>query len=208
MPRVYRKRYSKKKSMRRYRKRYTRRVPRSLGNPKQKIFYYTRFCDLGTITSTSASTTYGASSFNLSQVPGYTDFTALYDFYKIKAIKLSFVPWSNVTNGNSGTEHFQRIFTVIDYNDVGIPTAVTDLQQYKSCKWSPNNRIHKRYFKPKTIIDSYNELALVLDKQPWVPTTNTTNSYYGIKWAIESQINLTTLYKIEAKFYLAFKSPI
>lgn len=208
MPRVYRKRYSKKKSMRRYRKRYTRRVPRSIGNPKQKIFYYTRFCDLGTITSTSASTTYGASAFNLTQVPGYTDFTALYDFYKIKAIKLSFVPWSNVTNGDSGTEHFQRIFTVIDYNDVGIPTAVTDLQQYKSCKWSPNNRIHKRYFKPKTIIDSYNELALVLDKQPWVPTTNTTNSYYGIKWAIESQINLTTLYKIEAKFYLAFKSPI
>lgn len=201
------KKYSKK-TRKNYRKRYTKRIPRYLGNPKQAMFYYTRYADFGSITSTSASTQYGASAFNLTQVPGYTDFTALYDFYKIKAIKLSFIPWSNVTNGNSGTEFFQRIFTAIDYNDVGIPTSVPELQQYKSCKWSPNNRIHKRYIKPKTIIDSFNELALTLDKQPWVPTTNTGNSYYGIKWAIESAINLTTLYKIEAKFYLCFKSPI
>lgn len=205
MVRNYKRKYTKR-SRKMYRRKY-KRVPRSLGNPKQAVFYYTRFVDLGGITSTSTSTIYGASSFNLTQVPGYTDFTNLYDFYKLKAVKISFIPWGNIFNGDSGTEYFLRMYTVIDYNDVTIPSSISELQQYKSCKWSPNNKIHKRYFKPKTIIDSYNELALTLDKQPWVPTSNTGNSYYGIKWAIENAVNLTTRYKIEAKYYLMFKSP-
>lgn len=206
MVRNYKRKYTKK-SRKMYRRKY-KRIPRYLGNPKQALFYYTRFVDLGSITSSTSANIYGASAFNLTQVPGYTDFINLYDFYKLKAIKISFIPLSNITeDGVNGTIYFQRIYTVIDYNDVAIPSSVSELQQYKSCKWSPNLKIHKRYFKPKTIIDSYNELALTLDKQPWVPTSNTGNSYYGIKWAIENTSSLITRYKIEAKYYLVFKSP-
>lgn len=216
MPRVYRKRYTKKKSVRRYRKRYAKRIPRALGSTKQKVFYFTRYADMGTITATSTSTQYGGSVFSLSDVPNFGEFTTLFDFYKIKAIKLSFIPASDVTVGVGtgiaiipNTVYNQRIFTVIDYNDAGIPASINELRQYKNCKWSPNNKIHTRYFKPRVIIDagSVNN-SVEYRAQPWVKSTQDLD-YYAIKWAIENTAAIgTQLYRLEAKFYLAFKSPI
>jgi len=209
--------YRKKRPMRRNRRKYTRRIPRSLGNPNQKVYYFKRFTTLGTIVVTTASSNaYGASVFSLDQLPGYTEFTNLFDFYKIKAIKLSFIPTSNVTmqTGNSSTTvantiYNNRIFTVIDYNDAGIPSSVNELREYSNCKWSPNNKIHKRYIVPNPLADATDDSTISLQNKPWVPSTNYAMDYYAIKWAIENNsagVGIE-LYKMEAKFYIACKSP-
>lgn len=209
--------YRKKRPMRRNRRKYSRLPRRSLGNPNQKVYYFKRFTTLGTIVVTSSSANaYGASVFSLDQLPGYTEFTNLFDFYKIKAIKLSFIPTSNVTlqTGNSSTTvansiYNNRIFTVIDYNDAGIPTSVNELREYSNCKWSPNNKIHKRYIVPNPLADATDDSTISLMNKPWVPSTNYAMDYYAIKWAIENTAAGVgvELYKMEAKFYIACKSP-
>jgi len=209
--------YRKKRSVKRYRRKYSKRIPRSFGSPNQKVYYFKRFTTLGTIVVTSASSNvYGASVFSLDQLPGYTEYTNLFDFYKIKAIKLSFIPTSNVTmqTGNSSTTvantiYNNRIFTVIDYNDAGIPTSVNELREYSNCKWSPNNKIHKRYIVPNPLADATDDSTISLQNKPWVPSTNYAMDYYAIKWAIENTSAGVgvELYKMEAKFYIACKSP-
>lgn len=205
--------YRKKRSVKRYRRKYSKRIPRSLGNPTQKVYYFSRYASLGTIVAATAANQYGGSVFSLDQVPNYTDFTNLYDFFKIKAIKISFIPLSNVTLGSSSTNTYtnynNRIFTVIDYNDAGTPTSIDELREYSNCKWSPNNKIHKRYFSPNPLADATDDSTISLQYKPWVPTTNYNLDYYAIKWAIENTDSGPTVpkYKIEAKFYMAFKSP-
>lgn len=206
--------YRKKRPVKRYRRKYSKRIPRSLGNSQQKVFYYTRYASLGTIAYVSGSTQYGGSVFSLDQLPNYSDFTNLYDFYKIKGIKISFIPTANVTLGtntatNGLTLYNNRIFTVIDYNDAGVPTSIDELREYKNCKWSPYNRIHKRYFSPNPLADATDDSTISLQNKPWVPTTNYNMDYYAIKWAIETSTSTVgaLLYKIEAKFYIACKSP-
>ena len=116
--------------------------------------------------------------------------------------------------GNSSTTvantiYNNRIFTVIDYNDAGIPTSVNELREYSNCKWSPNNKIHKRYIVPNPLADATDDSTISLQNKPWVPSTNYAMDYYSIKWAIENNSAGVgvELYKMEAKFYIACKSP-
>lgn len=208
---VFRRKY--KKSKRTFkRKRYTTRPRRSI---KIKTYPFTRMVALSTIVATSTNTQFGASVFSLSDVPGFGEFTTMFDFYKIKAIRLSFIPVSNVTleTGNAATIvpntiYNQRIFTVIDYNDAGIPGTIDELRQYPNCKWSPGNKIHTRYFKPRVIIDANSVSSAVEYKaQPWINSSEDLD-YYAIKWAIENSSAVgTQLYKLEAKYYMLFKNP-
>lgn len=203
--------YRKKRSVKRYRRKYSRIPRKSLGNPNQKVYYFTRYASLGEIQVAATGNQYGGSVFSLDQVPGYAEYTAMFDFYKIKAVKIQFVPASDITLGTSvpsyETRNFDRIFTAIDYNDAGVVTSVDTIRQYKNCKWSSRNIIHTRYFKPRIVVDQ-GSTDIEYRAQPWVSSTNYDQDYYSIKWAIENNASVgTKLYRIEAKFYLAFKSP-
>lgn len=219
---VYRRRAYRKKRMNKKRtyRRYTRRsrINRSIGNPNQKVFFFKRTADFGTINVTAANTTvYGASVFTFADIPSFADISSLFDFYKINAVKVSFIPVANVTQqtGNAATTvantiYNNRIFSCIDYNDAGIPTSIDQIREYYNCKWSPNNVIHKRYFKPVPLMDTplANE-PLQVNKNVWIPTTNDLVAHYGIKYAIENTAGAVglQLYKMEVKFYISAKSP-
>jgi len=191
------------------------------GRLQQPVHYFTRYHGLGLITgSNGASATYGQIHFKLSDVPGYGEFSNMYDFFKISAVQVSFIPVSNVSLGNSvplgqQTGFTNRIFTCFDYNDKTAPTSTNQVREYANCKWSPNNVIHKRFIYPKPIVTVDedgpgvgNYGAASFGKNPWISMANDSCEYYGIKFAIHhvSLSQSTDLYEVEAKFYLAFKA--
>jgi hypothetical protein len=99
------------------------------------------------------------------------------------------------------------MFTAIDYNSYETPFVLNDIRQYKTCKWSPNNRIHKRtiYVKQGPNDDGVQPST----KGLWIDTTNPDYDFRGLIYSIEpSGVPAETrMYTVEAKFYMMFKSP-
>lgn len=205
---VYRKRTYRKRPYGRKRT-YRRRFKRSFRYNKRgtKVFLYKRFCSLGTIAADSTLDQFAAYSFELNNLPGFAEFTSLYDFYKINAVKISFIPTQTVSNSLSTISNAQnsRFFSVIDYNDDTAPTSLDELRQYASCRYTSIFRTHKRYiYKPKYSIQSY------VQSRQWINTATPSTEWYGLKIGIEamgSTVSTSMNYRVEAKYYVSFKNP-
>lgn len=189
-------------------------APRLGGKISQPIHYFKRFLPYQNISS-AANTTFTAGSIYIepnTDIPGWSEFVSLYDSYKIMAMKVMFFPISdNTTSVASQSESFLRIFTAIDYNDRSVPIDVSTLREYDNCKISPNNKVHKRYFKPNFTLDIENTdfTATMPNKyKPWLATNAGNAEHYGLKYAIETQNNTSSvpLYRVEIKVYMAFKA--
>lgn len=187
---------------------------------KLGVHYFKRHVTLTDLKlSAGASTDFDNLVFSLDNVTGYTEFTALYDFYRINAVKVSFIPVSNVSLWSDtdqvvfrNTEFANRLFTVIDYNDGTALTTINEAREYRTCKWTPYTRIHKRYFHPTPVYhisSSDNNIAQV--RKAWISCADPTVQYYGIKTAYDGRTNTTmnaeTIYKIECVYYMQFKNP-
>ena len=161
---AYYRRYRKSYRRKTYgRKRTWRRTFKSrsqyLNRRRQNIHQFTKFVNKQAIVGlTGTGHTAGALTFKISDITGWaTDFQTAYDQYRIKAVKVSFVPVSNITNftthldGDSRTTFYNRIFTAFDPNDANAPSNSDQLREYKNAKWSPNNVVHKRFIYPKVL---------------------------------------------------------
>lgn len=184
--RFYRKRFSKKSS--------------------QRVYRFTRHCDISPSLLSNINPTFGSINFSLNDLPNYTEFTSLYDMYKINAVTVTFIPQmtenvSAVTLNNPYAN--TRFYSCIDYNDNSPPTTIDEVRQYQNCKVTSILRMHKRYiYKPK-VLDAGGYTF-----SPWISTAFPSNNYYGLKYAVESTQAtgaLTFEFKIEAKFYMSFK---
>lgn len=203
--RSYRKpRYQRSFRKRNYRKKFNRRYRTSRRG--QRLYLYKRFCDYGELTISNAVNTYAAYNFSLSDLPNYTEFTSLYDMYKVNAVKITFIPQvtQSVSSGTVNNPNASsRFFSAIDYNDGTAPTSLDDLRQYQTCRMTPILRQHRRFIMKPKILDS-NGFSI----SPWMTTASATANYYGLKIAVEpmdSTSTTTMMYTIEAKFYLSFK---
>lgn len=158
--------------------------------------------------------------FRLQDVPGYTDY-AMYDQFRIAAVKLNLIPLGNVSSftGTTGTipagNYAVRTFSAYDPNADGSGvSSVSQVQEYQNCKWSPYNRIHKRYVKPKIMLEDTQVASLGVNlsgKQPWLQNNAGGQGliHYGIPLACDATgIGIGyKLYKIECTYYMQFKIP-
>lgn len=174
----------------------------------EQVYQFKRFVDLGIFAADSALDQFQAFSFELNNVPGFSEFTQMYDFYKINAVKISFIPTQTMSNSLSTVANNQnaRFFSVIDYSDDAGPTTIDQLRQYSTCKYTSAFKTHTRYiYKPKHSISSY------VESDQWCATSVPSTEWYGLKIGIEamgSTVTTSMNYRIEAKYYLSFKNPI
>lgn len=189
-------------------------IPRNIGSNLSHSFK--RHIDLDVILLSGTTNYYGSYTFNMNLLPGSTDFSNLYDMYKLNLVKISFIPIFNMfanTVKGSGTDedtlfYNTRFASAIDYNDVLLPTSLNDLREYQTCKVTPVNKTHKRLIRPmyKSTVDGG-----TAPKRGYV--NSITTNHYGLKIAIESpnQTDSTTpqsfRWRVEAVYYFTCKNP-
>lgn len=153
---------------------------------KQPVHYFTRTAFSPNFTQAVTTTASGnAINFQLGFIPSPTDFTTLYDQYKILAIKMQLVPrFTNAIVATGGTNQILgNIWSVIDYDDTNTPTAVTELLQYQNCKRTRMDKIHTRYIKPR-----YNppvtggQVVQTPTRNEWIDIANANVPHNGIKF--------------------------
>lgn len=180
-----------------------------------------------TLTTTDATTTFWTNlfqqnSFSLDQLPNYTDFTNLYDSYKICGISQKFIFDRNsadtsglIPSTSLGINHgsvLPTLYSVNDFNDSTAPTNESAMLEYASFKASRLDRPTKRYFRP---CQSFGSNPVQIVKSRWNTTAEPDVVHRGIKIAVGVNTNIAdsttpviTLgnIKVYTTFYIACRT--
>jgi len=168
------------------------------------------------------TTQFGLSaSFRLNDVTNPSEFTALFDRYKIVGVKLKYM-YQSTTSTNSGvvSNVFPIINVAFDGDDATLPSSEVEVQQKGYCKTHllTPTRPFKTYWTPrvdKTIYSAGALPAYTSERSCWIDCNSSLVEHYGLKawitsWPFDSSIlgseqsawgELT----IQPTYYLAFK---
>lgn len=202
-----------RKTVRRYKRRYPIRKTVKPKSKYDNVHLVKRFGSIirtggsGTVVETINNPATDQSYifyFRLSAVTGYTDFTNMYDQYKIRAVKVSFIPMMNITTAEE-SGFASLIYSTYDFNGEPESTPTRDqIREYQYCKWSPYGKIHKRYFFPRVPAS-----GIQVGPQNWMSSSNPQTAYYGLIVNVANVPSIPAnqpIYKIEVKYYLSFRN--
>lgn len=195
------------------------RVPRgiaasSYGENSPHRFKRTVRLDNITLTQTTAGYFKGF-DFNLGMLPNYTEFTLLFDQYKIDKVKLKLVPTFstsdilNVANHGSGTI-CPNVQSILDFNDSTNPVTENELLQYANRKLTRGTREHSRKFAPRFASAEY-KTVLAFGYRPAKGYLNTVDynvPHYGMKVYIDEVTGAQAsawLFRVYAEFWVTCK---
>lgn len=233
---VFKRRYvSRKRRYNRYSKKTFRRgirssrmvhyMPRKIGTPYQKVYFFKRHANDDPLLATTDSTDLVYSyNFTLDSIPNYSEWTALFDMYKINRVVVEIMPAVNVDNANVNTGSLTtystfnnlRIFTCVDYNSFQ-GTTIDSIREYSNCKVTRYTRGQKRHFRPMaTIAGSSGTTAGMQFTQlgnPWIQCTNASVPHYSLAVGIDTSLLDPTiiapndiLARVEVTYYVSFKN--
>lgn len=159
--------------------------------PVDVVRYYT-----SDLIMSSNNITYGSASisFLLSQVANYTEFTVLFDAYRILKAEVEFVPQSsqlinsNAQNTNAIVGEIPHIYTVIDYDDDNVPTFNSIRQQGNSSHFPVTQRAKRVVNYPRvanSVFDTPLSGYAVGQKGQWINCSYTGIKHYGLKALLE-----------------------
>lgn len=166
-----------------------------------------------------AGTTYlgysGAYTFKLSDLPNYTEFTNLYDQYKITGIAIEFRPTFsgldlNFSANSANGTLIPDIRSVVDLDDDTPIANENELLQYQNIKWTRGTKVHRRYFKPKFATEIF-RTALTTGYRPsqgYLDTSYPEIPHYGFKvWIDDTAATEASawLYRVYVTYYVKFK---
>lgn len=185
-------------------RRLRRRIPRGMGG-RQIVHSFKRTVWQSAAFSVGAVVASGAISFNLNALPNVTEFTSLFDQYRINAVKITFMPRGNsaeVGTNNNNT----KLFTVIDYDDDTAPATLDALLQYETLKTTTVARDHTRYMKPRFAVTTY-QTALTTgygSRTGWIDCESNLVPHYGLKYWVPAVAG-ANIVDIKTEYYVSFR---
>lgn len=214
----------------RYRRRKVVRRPRRARRAGAKrtnlsgtgLHYFKRRYVVANVTASTSgvgvrSDAAGALSFNLNALPNSSEFTSLFDQYKIMKVKLRWIPFGDSVNmpiaTMTGTSSLVSpggpLITVIDYDDNTAPTAAADLLQYQTSKVTPIPKPLSMTIRPKFATEIYRSAVSTGygARSGWLDTASSDIPHYGVKYYMNapSALSSSYTYQVWAEVTLALK---
>lgn len=153
---------------------------------RDKVYTFSRSLSVGTITPSATLDTFGAANFTLASLPDSTEFTTLFDQYRLLQVVVRFVP---LTTG----PYMSPLFTVIDYDDSTTPTGIASLLEYMTLETTQSGSFCIRAFNPRFATAAYSGVfTSFAQSRGWVDVASPSVQYYGIKWGVPANPGGTT----------------
>jgi len=132
------------------------------------------------ITTDGINPTLNGLVFRLSDLPSFTDFTNLFDMFRIARIDIDWVPeYTELTDAALVSNAVNvRFNSVVDLVDNAAPISVNDLLQFESLKATSITKPHSRSWKPTFLMGGSVPCSCFL------PTSSSGERHYAIKVAI------------------------
>lgn len=117
--------------------------------------------------------------FSLNALPGFTDFTSLFQYYKISWVEAQY---NLITPNISGTVPFPRLYTALELQSFSTPTSVDVVTAYTSCEqyqFGTSKTTFTRRFSPRCLLTAAGINNAVLS-DGWLSTANAGITYWGL----------------------------
>lgn len=181
-----------------------------LTNSRLQKYFFTRKCDYTQIYPTALGVNRSI-TFQLSDLPNYTEFTSLFDQYKINAVKLTFIPRYTGSDINPLTTALAvpRVWTVIDYDDTANLGDQNGAYQYQNCKVHMMHKPFSIYLKPRVASAVYSTAVTTgyAPRRMYIDCANNNVPHYGVKLYVEpTPYDGQFTMSVVAKFYLSMKN--
>lgn len=154
-----------------------------------------------------------AGYYSLGGVPNSTEFSTLFDQYKICGIKQKFQLDRNSGNIGEAYDSLPNIYLVNDFDDGTPLSSENDYLQYESLKTWRMDKPKSIFFRPRITSNVYAGAitsGYSSDKSRWIDMTNVNVEHYGCKWmldpvntVIDSQ---AAVLKVFTTYYIACKN--
>lgn len=181
------------------------------------IHKFRRWVGFSGWSSAALTTSFYSTSFALSGVPGYTEFTALYDQYRLTKVILHLLPTNiAVTNSNSASTIVNlapRAVTAIDFDDSTNAASFSELREYSTAEVHMTTDKCVRTFSPAVstvVYEGVSSSGYAPTWGQWISTNDPTVPHYGFKGAIEptgsGSADNAYGFRVEAEYFLEFRA--
>lgn len=163
----------------------------------------------GAVSGSTSFDTFGGIYFRLQDMPNVSEFTNLFDMYRIDKVTIKFMPRAN--SAEAGTNQgLVKLFTVIDKDDITTPTSIAELLQYETCKVTPMSRVVTRTFKPLFAREAFQGgvTSAYTPGSGWIDCSNPLVQHYGIKWGMQQLPAGAQTCDLHIKYHLSFKNVV
>lgn len=126
--------------------------------------------------------------FRLSNLPNYTEFTNLFDKYRIMKVRVTFIPKSQQAGTDVATARTGTVAVAIDYDSAVSPAALGTVMEYDNCKLYTGEKRITRTFKPRIATAVYNGAFTGYAegmKDMWIDNASPDVQYYGLIAAMD-----------------------
>lgn len=182
---------------------YSKGIARRLTD--STVYAFKRTVPFGSIIHSGTPTSqYGAKQFQLNDLSSYTEFTTLFDSFKISGVHVRFIP--RVTEVSTTTANFGQFVYNLDYNDVTPPSSAAELYERQSSKIvQAANRPFSLFVRPRVSTSVGTTTQRGSSRSFWVDTTSFDTPWYGFKWA---WVNCNVPVQIDTyiTYYMRFKT--
>lgn len=158
--------------------------------------------------------------FKLSNVLQSGDLTALYDRYKINAIKWKIIPCSNFASVN-GQGLIPSMVYHVDYDDDATPSTDADVRVKAGAREVRLDRPRSIFFRPKvaqmiagaSVVPGASTAYSIPQKAPYINATYSGVPHYGLKMFFRNvnlmpgSGNINTQFRVETTYYISCKDP-
>lgn len=178
-------------------------------NIKNDLYAFKRRFFSGVITGNAAHLPYTeGKNFSFAQLPGYLEFTGLFDRYMITYAKVYYHLKVDPGAQVAGAATWPKLYYLRDYDDSSSPLTLNEMREHSktSCRVMNPNKPVVFGFRPSTLSEVYRS-AISTSYSPkwnqWIDMAAVDLPHYGWKIGIDDLTN--TNYKVDVEVVLWFK---
>jgi hypothetical protein len=167
----------------------------------------TRMFDQGTLTSSTIADSFAQFTVGLSSLPNPTEFSTLFDQYRISRVEFSFWPLQTEAV-NSTTAATSGIVTVVDYDDSALLATIAAAFQYPNAVWHSAYKPFTLSFKPHLALAAYSGAftSYANVKDQWIDVASSGVIHYGLKIAVPQSVGIAQSWRVIGKALIELKN--
>lgn len=138
-----------------------------------------------------------------------SEFTNLFDFYKLHSVDFYINPAFNVSDASTSTGYLPTMYWFYDNNDASTPTLAEIVQRMNVKSRRMDKPIHIRVY-PSLQNEVYNTAissAYTQLGRRWINSTNAAVPHYGLKYAIVGQPEDSMAFDVKVRWNFYCKNP-
>jgi len=163
------------------------------------------------ITGNAAYNPYGyGQTFSLDQLVNNSEFTALFDFYRITHVQVKFFFEHDPGAQSAAAAFWPKLYTVIDHDDSNAMTTLNEAREHGRCQvrvLNPN-RPTIINIKPSCLTEVYRSAittSYIPKYRQWIDMAAPNVPHYGLKFMVDNFTNTNYSLRQEVKMWFECK---